>query len=102
MQIGGRRYRPSESGISNQTIILAVTADPIPHESISVPDGQGTVLQTDANRVNVIFAFQLFELQTGVCRIGPEETVRTFSVALGVNREVRKQSPELARGARLH
>jgi hypothetical protein len=54
--------RTSESGISNQTIVLAVTADPIPHDSIFVHDGQGTVLQTDANRVDVVFAFQFFRI----------------------------------------
>ena len=49
--------------------------DPIPHDSISVLDGQSTVLQADTNRLDVICALQLFELQTRVCRIGSEETV---------------------------
>jgi hypothetical protein len=52
-----------------------VTADPIPHNPISIHDRKGTVLQADANRVDVIFAFQFFELQTGVRWIGLEETV---------------------------
>ena len=67
--------RPIESAVSNQTVVLAVTADPIPHNPISIHDRKGTVLQADANRVDVIFAFQLFELQTGVCRVGLEDTV---------------------------
>jgi hypothetical protein len=62
-------------GISNQTVVLSVAADPIPHDSLSVPDGQGAVLQADSNRVDVVFALELFELQARVCRIGSEETV---------------------------
>jgi hypothetical protein len=42
-----------------------MTADPVPHDSIFLHDAKGPIFKTDANRIDVILAFQLLELQTG-------------------------------------
>ena len=67
-----------------------MTADPVPHDSIFLHGGQGAIFETDANRIDVILAFQLFELQTGVRRIALEETIG----ALGVRVACRKVDPQ--------
>jgi hypothetical protein len=59
-----------------------MTADPIPHDSILLHDGQRAVSQTDANRIDVVFAFQLLELQTGVRWISLEEAICLLSIPL--------------------
>jgi hypothetical protein len=61
-------------------------ADPIPDDSIFLHDGQCTVFQPDANRIDAIFAFQLLELQTGVRRIVPEQTICAHGIPLSVER----------------
>ena len=66
-----------------------MTADPVPHDSIFLHGGQSAIFKTDANRLDVILALQLFELQTGVRRIALEETIG----ALGVRVERRKVDP---------
>jgi hypothetical protein len=54
----------------------------IPHDSIVPPDGQSAIFKTDANRIDVILAFQLFELQARVRRIALEETKCALGVPL--------------------
>jgi hypothetical protein len=36
-----------------------VAADPVPHDSIFLHDGQSAIFETDANQIDVILAFQL-------------------------------------------
>jgi len=47
---------------SDQAVVFGVIADPIPHDSIFPLDGQCAIFQTDPNGIDVIFAFELFEL----------------------------------------
>ena len=67
---------------SDQTVVFGVTADPVPHDSIVFHDGQSAIFKTDANRIDVILAFQLFELQARVRRIALEETICALGVPL--------------------
>jgi hypothetical protein len=48
----------------NQPVIIGVAADPIPDNSISIHNSQGAVSEADSRGVNVVFAFQLLELQS--------------------------------------
>jgi hypothetical protein len=59
-----------------------VTADPIPHDSILLHDRERAVVQTDANRRDVIFACELLELQAWVRWIGMEEAICLLSIPL--------------------
>src|SRR5262245_43073823 len=49
---------------SDQTVVVGVTADPVPDDVIFLHDCKSAVIETDANRIEVILAFQLLELQT--------------------------------------
>jgi hypothetical protein len=62
MTIEARRLYGQVHAGSNQAIVFVVIADPVPHDPILVHDAQCTILQTDANGIDVIFPFQLFEL----------------------------------------
>ncbi len=60
-----------------------MTADPVPHDSIFLHDAKGSIFKTDANRIDVILAFQFLELQAGVRRIFLKETLSALGVPLG-------------------
>jgi hypothetical protein len=79
-----------------------MTADPVLHDSVFLHNGQSAIFKADANRIDVILAFQLFELQAGVRRIAPEETIRAFGVPLRATGQLRKQALELPCRAGLH
>jgi hypothetical protein len=61
-----------------------VTPDPVPDDSIFLHDCQSAEFKTDANRIDVVLAFQLLELQTGVGRIALKEAIGALGVALSV------------------
>ena len=75
---------------SDQTVVFGVTADPVPHDSVFLHGCQCAIFKTDANRINVILAFQLFELQTGVRRVALEKTIGALGVALGAEGQIGK------------
>jgi len=54
--------QPSETCSSDQTVIFGVTSDPVPHDSTVLHDGESAISETDANRIDVVLAFQFFEL----------------------------------------
>ena len=53
----------------DQTVIFCMSADPIPDGSVPPENGEGAILQADADRIDVIFAFEFLEMQTGVSGI---------------------------------
>jgi hypothetical protein len=53
-----------------------MAADPVPDDSVSLHNGQCTVIEADADRVDAALALQLLEVQTGVRRAGTKETIR--------------------------
>src|ERR1039458_2224062 len=99
-----RVAKPENAGQrgSDQTVVFGVTADPVPHDSIFLHGGQSAIFKTDANRINIILAFQLFELQTGVRRVALEKTIGALGVALSAEGQFGKQTPELPCGPGLH
>jgi hypothetical protein len=74
--------RPNPLAVSDQTVVFGVSADPVPHYSILLHDGQCAIFKADANRIDVLLAFQLFELQTRVRRVAVEETIGALGVPL--------------------
>src|ERR1035441_789637 len=44
---------------SDETVVLGMTADPVPHDSVLLHDGQRAIIQADANRIDFILAFQI-------------------------------------------
>jgi hypothetical protein len=58
-----------------------VTADPVPDKAVFLHNCQSPVLETDANGIDGILAFQLLELQTGVCWITLEKTKGSFGLS---------------------
>jgi len=69
----------------DQAVVLGVTADPVPHDSVLPHDGQSAIFKTDANRIDVVLAFQFLELQTRVFRIALEETIGALGVQLSTS-----------------
>jgi hypothetical protein len=70
--------------LSDQTIIIGMAANPVPHHAILLHDRQSSVLKTDPGRVDILLALQLLELQAGVRRVAPKQPIRPSSRSLHV------------------
>ena len=85
----GTRFHPS-----NQPIVLGVPANPVPDHTTLSHDRQSSIIEPNANRVDVFFAFQFLELQAGMRRIGAEQPVGLLGVTLHFQGKAGKQTLE--------
>ena len=73
--------------------------DPIPNHSILVHYGKRAAAEPDSRGIDLVFTFQLLELQTGIRRVIPKNAISTFRVALRIRRKAakRRQNVRVAR-----
>lgn len=61
-----------------------MSADPIPDGSVPPENGKSAILQADADRIDVIFAFEFLEMQTGVSWIVSKNAICSLRILLDV------------------
>jgi hypothetical protein len=71
-----------------------VAADPVPDDAIFLHDCQGAVVEADASRVDVIFAFEFLEVQARVRGISLEKPIRSFGFPSDAGGQVGEKMPE--------
>ena len=81
---------------SYQPVVIGVAADPIPDDAISLHDREGAIAETDPRRIDILLAFQLLELKSRMGGIVVKKAPGTFGIALNIERQPGKQTPELA------
>jgi hypothetical protein len=62
------------AGLS-QPVIIGVTANPVPYKAISLHNRQGSVPEADSRRIDIAFAFEFFELKTGMSGIALKDSI---------------------------
>jgi len=50
---------------SDETVVFGVGADPVPDDEIFLHDGQSAIIKTDADRIDVILAFEFLNCKPG-------------------------------------
>jgi len=73
-----------------------------PDHAVCLPDGQSTITEAYASGVNILLALKFFELQARVRWICLEHIVSALGLALGIRRQIMKQTPEIPGGPGLH
>src|SRR5260221_2876094 len=81
--------------------VLAVRPDPAPRDLVAAAPPQDTVALGHARRPDVVLRVNFLEVQTGMGRIAPEQTIRLVRFALKVLGERLEQLAEVPTGARL-
>src|ERR1700677_4616213 len=89
------------AGLS-QPVIIGVTANPVPYNAISLHDRQGAVPEADSRRIDIVVAFEFFELKTGMPWIALKDSIGALGAPLDIQRQIGEQPPEFLGDPRLH
>jgi len=65
-----------------------MSADPIPDGPVPLKNGKSAIFQSNARRIDVIFAFEFLEMQTRVSGIVSKNAISSFCVLLNVGRQI--------------
>ena len=63
-----------------------MSADPIPDDPVPSENGKGAILQANASRIDIIFALEFLEMQTGVSGIVSKNAISSLRILLNVGR----------------
>jgi hypothetical protein len=75
-----------------------VATDPVPDHPVCLPDGQSTITEAYASGINIVIALDFLELQARVRWICLEDSVGALGLALGIRRQIMKQTLEIPGG----